>query len=288
MSNDFDFENARPQGKKIDFKDLFFNAEQGLNTIRVVGYKKDDGRYELPGKSFKVHYVKDVQGKYVFVKSPGAGDPLVVAGNQPKTRYYLKVIDRKTNKLKIWEFGSQVKISIDEFVTELRGKREKGTSDEDDVIMNYNLELRKRPAGSNPLYTLSLGQRLDYNNPRDAQTLNNDSNIIAADEIDFEPLLKPWSVERIKEQILGIAPAEGGDQGLSDEQVAEVAHAHVKASAPAAPARPAPAPAAAPAPRPVAPAALAPRPAAAPARPAAPAQNLMASAQKADNSWLED
>jgi len=257
MSSDFDFENVRPQGKRIDFKELFFNPEQGLNTIRLV---------DLKGKSFKVHYVKDINGKYVFVKSPGAGDPLIIAGNQPKTRYYLKVIDRKTNKLKIWEFGSQIKTSIEEYVGELREKRAKGISDENDVVPNYNLELRKRQPGANPLYTLGLGQRLE--DPRDAQTIANDKNIIDADDIDFEPLLKPWTVERIKEQILGIA---AGD----DIESAPQANYQVPSDSVSVPAR-----ASVPAP-------VATLQAQAPPS-AQPASSLMAKAQQSDNSWLDE
>jgi len=264
MSSDFNFEDARPQGKRIDFKDLFFNPEQGLNTVRIA---------DLKGKSFKVHYVKNVDGKYVFVKSPGAGDPLIVAGNQPKTRYYLKVIDRKTNKLKIWEFGSQIKISIEEFVNEFRAKREKGAGDDSDVLTNYDLELRKRQPGSNPLYTLGLGQKLNADNPRDAQTLAKDQSIIDADEIDFEPLLKPWTVERIKEQILGIAPgtdiASGDDIAPSENQSPAV-QASTSTPQLAQVAQQAQVPVSAAAPK------------------AQPQSSLMAQATQADNSWLDE
>jgi hypothetical protein len=256
MSNDFDFENARPQNKKIDFKNLFFNPHEGTNAIRIVGYKKEDGSYQLPAKSFKVHYVQDVTKKYVFVKSPGAGDPLIVNGNQPRTRYYLKVIDRESNKLKIWEFGSQIKQQIEEFVNDLKDKRAKG-SDEDDVLSNYNIEIRKRKPGSNPLYMLSVRERIT-----DKKTLEDDQRIINSDDIDFAPLLKPWSIERIKEQILGIGGGEGSSS--SDESDSEE-----QASAPA------------PAPAPVE------KKAAAPATTTSK-QPVMQAAAKADNSWLEE
>lgn len=254
MSNDFDFEESRPQNKKIDFKNLFFNPHEGTNVIRVVGYKKEDGKYELPAKAFKVHYVQDVNKKYVFVKSPGAGDPLIVNGNQPRTRYYMKIVDRESNKLKIWEFGSQIKQQIEEFVNDLKEKRSKG-SDEDDVLCNYNIEIRKRKPGSNPLYMLSVRDRIT-----DKKTIEDDRRLVESDDIDFAPLLKPWSIERIKEQILGIGGGESSDSSEANDEE----------SAPA------------PAPKPAAPVE---RKA---ATPTASKQPVMQAAAKADNSWLEE
>jgi hypothetical protein len=93
MSNDFNFNEPRGNGKRIDYKKTFFNPQEGTNDLRIT---------DLAGKSFKVHYVKDINGKNVFVKSPGPGDPLVVEGNKPRTRYYLKVIDRESGMLKVW------------------------------------------------------------------------------------------------------------------------------------------------------------------------------------------
>jgi len=255
--SDFDFGVDRSSSnKKIDYKNVFFNPKEGTNVIRIV---------DLKGKSFKVHYIKDVNGKYVFVKSPGAGDPLIVQGNQPRTRYYLKVIDRESNKVKVWEFGSQIKQQIEEFVTDLREKKAKGVTDEDDILTNYNLEIRKRKPGSNPLYMLSMRERLNPENPRDASTLANDNKVIEADDIDFEPLMKPWSIERIKQQILGIG--EGQSAPAKEEAPAPATPAPVRREAvAAAPSRPQPAPAQA----------------------ATSKADLMKKAAESDDSWLDE
>lgn len=228
MSSDFDFGVDRSQGsKKIDFKAIFFNPKEGTNVVRIVS---------LQGKSFKTHYVKDINGAYVFVKSPGAGDPLIVQGNQPRTRYYLKVIDRESNKVKVWEFGSQIKQQIEEFVTDLKEKRAKGLTPEDDVLTNYNLEIRKRKPGSNPLYMLSMRERLSAENPRDAAALENDRRILETDDIDFEPLMKPWSIEKIKQKILGIG--DGESQSAPSQPESKPATASAPAPRPATPAVP--------------------------------------------------
>jgi hypothetical protein len=253
MSNDFDFEESRPSHQKIDYKAVFFNPKEGTNLIRIA---------DLKGKSFKVHYLKDINDKYVFVKSPGAGDPLIVQGNQPRTRYYIKIIEREANKLKIWEFGSQIKQQIEEFVNDLKEKRKKGSTDEEDILTNYNIEIRKRKPGSNPLYMLNVRDRIT-----DQKLLTADAAMITAEDIDFEPLLKPWSIERIKQQILGIGE---GDGKTGNGGVGATASANVTATSTTAEASPAPAPSVS-----------------APATKASP-QAVMAKAAKADDSWLDE
>ena len=221
MSNDFDFNEPRQQGKKIDYKKTFFNPQEGTNNLRIV---------DLAGKSFKVHYVKDINQKNVFVKSPGPGDPLVVEGNKPRTRYYLKVIDRDSNMLKVWEFGSQIRQAIEEYITDLKEERSK-SGDETNTLNNYDLVLRKRKPQSNPLYTLSLAQKVGK------ETLEADQVIIDNDDIDFEPLLRPWSIERIKEQILGIKDGEtgGGNADFNVDQIEKEAAAEDAEKAESAP-----------------------------------------------------
>jgi hypothetical protein len=245
--SDFDFSNSGDQSKKIDYKKVFFSPAEGVNMLRIV---------DLKGKSFKVHYVKDVSGKKVFVKSPGAGDPLIADGQKPRTRYYLKVIDRASGQLKVWEFGSQIRTAVEEFINDLKAKRDKGTTDANDILTNYDLSLRKRKPGTNPLYTLSISERLSED------VLKDDDKVIATDEIEFEPLLKPWSIERIKEQILGIGGS--GGRGRSNDDSSDDGDSDD--------AEPAPAPA-----QRQAATAVAPRPAATAGKPVV----------KADTSWLD-
>ena len=235
MSNDYDFNEEREDFKKLDFKKIFFTAKEGTNTIRIV---------DLKGKSFKIHYVNNIKGQKVFVKSPGAGDPLIAEGQKPRTRYYLQVIDRESGIVKVWEFGSQIKQSIEEFISELKDKRAKDATDAGDVLTAYDLELRKRKPGSNPLYTLSMRQRLSK------QALEADQRVIDEADIDFEPLLKPWSIERIKEQILGQggsgASSDSGTGASSAPSAPNQAPKQAQASAPSEPAPKAPAPSAPP------------------------------------------
>ncbi|HUX79375.1 MAG TPA: hypothetical protein VMW10_06500 [Alphaproteobacteria bacterium] len=252
MSSDFNFNEPRANGTRIDYKKTFLNPQEGTNNLRIT---------DLAGKSFKVHYVKDINGKNVFVKSPGPGDPLVVEGNKPRTRYYLKVIDRESGLLKVWEFGAQIRQAIEEFISDLKDERAK-SGDESNLLTNYDLILRKRRPGSNPLYTLQIAQKLS------ADTLASDQVLIDNDEIDFAPLLKPWTIDRIKEQILGVGAdgTGGGDASFNVDEIERQASVEPAQTAPQSES----------APRETVPSAS-----------ATPAETVKA-AESASESWLDD
>jgi hypothetical protein len=94
-----------------------------------------------------------------------------------------------------------------------------------------------------------------------------DQAIIDNDDIDFEPLLKPWSIDRIKEQILGVG-ADGSGGGDASFKVDEIERTAAAEAPPAqAPAQPAPAPRE--------------------TVPASPSDTVKA-AENASESWLDD
>lgn len=218
MSRDFDFDTQAPQQNKIDYKKVFFNPEQGLNTIRIVDLKK--------AKAFKSHFTSTAKGEKKFIKCPGAGCPICVRaqpGDKPSTRYLLKVISRKDNTLKVWEFGQQIKVSIEEFVAEIKQNIASAKTDAADTLTDYNIEVRRRAPGTNPLYALSVKERLS-NDPRQASVVTNDADLIAKDDINLDDLLKPWSPERIRTQVLGLPEGSTGTgTGSAPVAVAQVA-----------------------------------------------------------------
>ncbi len=204
MSRDFDFDTQVPAQQKIDFKKVFFNPEQGLNIIRIVDLKK--------AKAFKSHFTSTAKGEKKFIKCPGAGCPIctrAAVGDKPSTRYLLKVISRKDNVLKVWEFGQQIKVSIEEFVAEINQNKKEGRTDDADTLTDYNIEVRRRAPGTNPLYSLSVKERLSTD-PRHQAVVANDAAIIAKDDINLDELLKPWSPERIRTQVLGLPEGSTG------------------------------------------------------------------------------
>lgn len=241
-SRDFDFDTQVQPQNKIDFKKVFFNPEQGLNIVRISN---------LNGKAFKTHFTKTAKGEKKFIKCPGAGCPLCVGDEKagipaarPATRYLLKVISRKDNTLKVWEFGQQIKTAIEEFVKEIKENVAAGRSDAEDKLTDYNIEVRRRAPGTNPLYSLSVKERLTTDD-RYKATLANDAQVIAADTINLQDLLKPWSVERINTQVLGLpegatssagsaTPAPAPAARTASTQTAVVAKPNVQALAAAA------------------------------------------------------
>ena len=196
MSNDFDFDTPTQQTQRIDFKKIYFNPQEGLNPLRII---------ELGGKKFPSHYcfVKAAQKKK-YVKCPGAGCPLCIDSNNYSitTRYYMKIIDRKSNEIRVWEFGKQIKTLIKELVDDIKARVKSGETDANDSLTEYNIDVRRRPAGTNPLYSISVKERVTTDS-RFKNVVDNDAKIIAADTINLEDLIKPWSVERIKTQVLG-------------------------------------------------------------------------------------
>ena len=63
---------------------------------------------------------------------------------KPSTRYLLKVIARKDNTLKVWEFGQQIKVAIEEFVKEIKEDIvAAGRSDAADTLVDYDIEVRE-------------------------------------------------------------------------------------------------------------------------------------------------
>ncbi len=226
MSRDFDFDTQAPQQNKIDYKKVFFNPEQGLTVIRIVDLKK--------AKAFKSHFTTTAKGEKKFIKCPGAGCPIctrAAVGDKPSTRYLLKVISRKDNTLKVWEFGQQIKVSIEEFVAEIKANIKEGRSDAADTLTDYNIEVRRRAPGTNPLYALSVKERLSTD-PRHKAVVDNDATIISKDDINLEDLLKPWSPERIRTQVLGLPEGSTGTAPVATASAPAVAATATAVSAP--------------------------------------------------------
>lgn len=207
MSRDFDFETpAQSQQKRVDFQKVFFNPQEGINLIRIVS---------LNGQSFKSHFTNTKTGEKKFVKCPGSGCPICIEGkNKATTRYLLKIIDRKTGDLKVWEFGSQIKTQIQEFVNDIKNKIASKETDATDNLTEYNVEVRRRAPGANPLYGISVRERIT-NDPRQQNVVTSDAKVITEDTIDLKELTKPWTVERINSQIYGIESGSPAPQAAT-------------------------------------------------------------------------
>lgn len=83
--------------KEIFDKDEFKTLDEGDNLVRLVGM------YIFRN----VHYSKDWGRNYIVCC--GDGCPACATGNLPKLHYYINILDRKDDKLKILKFGITLK-----------------------------------------------------------------------------------------------------------------------------------------------------------------------------------
>lgn len=177
---------------KIDWKAVFFNPSQGDNKIRIVS---------MAGKKTRVHWTVYHGGqKKVCVRCPTEGCPICIAGEKAKTNYILKVIDRATQTLRLYEFSKQIKDEIERLSVGL--KKEKATAS--DSLSQYDINVEKGPKNANPLYHVNIIGKNKLETNKEKLLHESDTELIANDTYNVEELIKPWSVKRIREQIYGI------------------------------------------------------------------------------------
>jgi len=112
----------------------FMNLEEGSNIVRVV-----TSPYQ-----FYVAWTQDASGQNRKIRSAVENCPLAKRGDKIQPRWYIGVLDRKTNQPKILEVGRQ----IFQQVVALR-KREKWGDPR-----AYDINIERQPKGSQPLYVV--------------------------------------------------------------------------------------------------------------------------------------
>ena len=112
----------------------FMNLEEGSNIVRVV-----TSPYQ-----FYVAWTQDASGQNRKIRSAVENCPLAKRGDKIQPRWYIGVLDRKSNQPKILEVGRQ----IFQQVVALR-KRDKWGDPR-----AYDLNVERQPKGSQPLYVV--------------------------------------------------------------------------------------------------------------------------------------
>jgi hypothetical protein len=177
---------------KIDWKAVFFNPSQGDNKLRIVS---------MAGKKTRVHWVTyHSSQKKVCVRCPSEGCPICIAGEKPKTNYILKVIDRATQTLRLFEFSKQIRDEIERLSVGL--KKDKATAS--DSLSQYDINVEKGPKNANPLYHVNIIGKNKLETNKEKLLHESDTELIANDQLNVEELIKPWSIKRIREQVYGI------------------------------------------------------------------------------------
>jgi hypothetical protein len=180
-------ETVSNQKKKINYKEVFLNLVDGDNLMRIV---------DLTAKKLFVHWVKDTTGKPRSIKCPGAGCPCC-AKNEAKTekRFY-KVADKMCN-LRVVEVGPQIFKQLKQISADLKEEDKNLSLTQRDII------IKKDPAGKPLYYQVKLVKANATPSMQEQMRVAAISEAVAKDTLDLGEIIKPWTVERINEQIYG-------------------------------------------------------------------------------------
>jgi len=113
----------------------FMNLEEGENPVRLV----------TQPYQFYIHWTKDATGANRKVRCALEDCPLCQAGERATARWYVSVINRKTERCAVLEIGPQ----IFKQVLGLAKKEKWGNP------RKYDVNIERQPKGSQPLYIVS-------------------------------------------------------------------------------------------------------------------------------------
>jgi len=196
---DVDFDEPPVQRKRINYKEVFLQLNEGDNLVRFI---------DMKGKKIGTHWVKDTVGKQRSVKCPVEACPCCKAGVPTQYKTFMKVVD-KLGSVRIFEFGSQIMNQLRRIIAELKEDDANALLTQRDVVVN------KGPKGANPLYNVKL-VKLNAN-PTPAEQLRTQAieEAIQKDDLDLSEIVTPWDVVRINEYIYGIK-ADGSASDASE------------------------------------------------------------------------
>ena len=180
---------SREEGKKIPFINM--NGYNKSWKVRVVS--------EEP-LHYLCHFTTDKNGKPVKVNCSLTDDcPVNVErtkttcrGSQAESRFYLKVIDREDNKVKVLDIGKQIVNAIGSLVS----------NPDWGHCKNYDVKIIKGKEGTNPLYKVEPSPHKALSADEE-QLIADSDNSGHEDYIDLESRTKPNSVEVLNKILKG-------------------------------------------------------------------------------------
>jgi hypothetical protein len=193
--------NAGTNNKSKNMKDLFLRLMPGNNVLRIV----------TPAFQYVVHKYK-AEGEKGYgrkvVCSATKDDPscpLCEAGDKAKRKWYVGVIDRKTNSYKIMDISYTVFQQIGALVND------KMWGD----ITTYNINILVKPeAGATGYYTVM---------PYGKEPLSAEDHVLVDTNVDLEYLKKlttPPSYKAVEEKISKIHESLAGGGAISNTTTA--------------------------------------------------------------------
>lgn len=113
----------------------FMKLEEGSNEVRI---------FTKPYQFYTV-WTTDATGKQRKIRSAVENCPLVQRGEKPVARWYVGVVNRKTQRTSILEIGPQI-------FKQILGLRKKDSWGDPRA---YDIDIERQPKGSQPLYIVS-------------------------------------------------------------------------------------------------------------------------------------
>jgi hypothetical protein len=175
---DSPFESNDDQKQRLKRKEVIMTLRDGKNRVRF---------YDLHGKQSNTHWYK---GK--SIRCPAGECPLCVLKFKKSTRYFLKVIDRLSDSVKVLDFGTRIKKQLDELIADFKTERPQERFTETDV------QIKRTKTGASPEDILKQCLAAGLT---DGLTKAADEELIQNDNIDLAEVAGPWTPEEIQRLI---------------------------------------------------------------------------------------
>jgi len=172
---------------------LFLKLVEGSNRVRIVS---------KPYKAY-IHWVDDATGAPKKINCSQTGCPICTGagGEGPKPRWFMRVLDRKTKKVKILEVGTQIYSQL----KTLAKNPEWGN------IFDFDIDVNRGKKGANPLYSVQPC-------PKKEPIFTEEEKAVitkAKAEVDLNKLVKPMTPDEINKILAGTPQAND----LEEEEV---------------------------------------------------------------------
>jgi hypothetical protein len=189
MANEYKYGEIEDWGE-VDVKtgSDFMKLNEGDNVVRIV----------TKPYQFQVSWLKDPTGTSRKVRS--ACDPkcpLVRRGEKLQKRWYVGVIERRSNACRILEASSQIMAGI------------KNHADDPDWgdPRGYDINIKRAAPGSQPLYSVLA-------KPKKSLTDEDRTKVEAfLKATDFQKMVKPPTPEEVAERLVAIEGGQAAGQG---------------------------------------------------------------------------
>ena len=167
----------------------FMNLEEGENPVRLVSQP-----YQ-----FYIHWTKDATGANRKVRCALQDCPLCQAGERATARWYVSVINRKSERCSVLEIGPQIFKQI----LGLAKKEKWGNP------RKYDVNIERQPKGSQPLYIVS---------PEPKEALSDDEKGMVKEfiaRVDLVKMTEAPTPDEIREKV-GL-PAEAVESSVDND-----------------------------------------------------------------------